>query len=393
MRNRGLGRTSASVVVIGAEPRAMGLIRECLGTEAALPNHSTPYEEAISAVRKGRPNVVILGMDAKPEEAIRLGTTLAAEFPGLQLVAVSERNDPERIRAAMRAGFREYSVLPAEAEELRRAVKEAAKTETEDITQGEVIALVGSKGGCGVTFLAINLAAEISSVERVCVVDLDFSMGDVAAFLDLQPTSSVQELLRNLDRLDERMLAGSVTVHPSKVHVLAQPTELLGTTDEVNGDHVLRVLSTAANAYNYVLVDCGGRVDEATLTASSVADTVFLVCTPDVPSVKNAWRRLQLMDRLGVGRDVVRLIVNKWDKSSELTTGDIEKNLGLPVAATIDYDPAACHKAVNAGRLLREIDKRSPTSRDINDAVSLITEHVKKVEKKQASSPFSWFRK
>lgn len=365
----------------------MGLIRECLGTEAVLPASAATYEEALNAARKGRPQLVIVGVDANPEIAIRLGPQLASELPGLSLVALAERTDPERIRAAMRAGYREFVVLPEDSNLLRQAVKEAATAEVEDIHTGQVIAFVGSKGGCGVSFLGINLAAEVSQIEQVCVLDFDFSMGDVAAFLDLQPNNSVQDLMKNLERLDERMLRGSVAVHPSKVHVLAQPTELLGAED-VRGEDILRVLSVAADAYKYVLVDCGGRIDEATLTTSSVADLVFIVCTPDVPAVKNAWRRLQLMDRLGIERSAVRLIVNKWERSSELSQQDIETNLGVPVAATISYDPESCRKAVNAGRLLRDIDKRSQTARDISDAVSLITEDVKKVERKAVNTPF-----
>lgn len=370
----------------------MGLVRECLGAEAAMPSTATPYDEALNVIRKSRPPVVIVGFDANADYAIRLGPQIAAELPGVTLVALSEKTDPERIRAAMRSGFREFLVLPEDANLLRKAVREAATVDVDDGHSGQVIAFIGSKGGCGVSSLSINLAAEISQIEQVCVIDLDFSMGDVAAFLDLQPSNSIHDLLRNLGRLDERMLRGSVAVHPSKVHVLSQPTELIG-TDEVKGDDVLRILSVAADAYKYVLLDCGGRIDEATMTACSVADLVFIVCTPDVPSVKNAWRRMQLMDRLGLERDAVRLIVNKWEKTTELSHQDIETNLGIPVAATITYDPVNCRKAVNAGRLLRDIDRRSPTSKDISDAVTLITEGAKRVERKATSTPFFRFFK
>ena len=51
----------------------MGLIRECLGTEAVLPAAAATYEEALVAARKGRPQLVIVGVDANPEVAIRLG--------------------------------------------------------------------------------------------------------------------------------------------------------------------------------------------------------------------------------------------------------------------------------------------------------------------------------
>ena len=43
MRYRNQTRGAASVVVIGVNTHGMGLIRECLGTEAVLPTKSTPY--------------------------------------------------------------------------------------------------------------------------------------------------------------------------------------------------------------------------------------------------------------------------------------------------------------------------------------------------------------
>ena len=379
MRSRRVARGAASVVVVGVDAIGMGLIRECLGTEAVLPTQATPYEDAAQVVRKTRPNVVIMGFDIDFDEAVRLGQFLASESSSLHMVAISSRTDPERIRAAMRAGYREYVVLPEDADLLRRAVHESAFADEEEGDHGDLIAVVGSKGGCGVSFLTINIAAELSAIERVVVLDLDFSMGDIASFLDLEPSNSIHDVLRDIDRLDERMLAGSVTVHPSKVHVLAQPTELVN-HEEVHGEDIMRVLSTAAEAYQYVIVDCGGRIDMSTLTTTSVADRVILVTTPDVVAVRNTWRRLQLMDRLGVDRDAVRLIVNKWGRNSELSIGDIEKNLQCKVAATVSRDDAGCVQAVSKGRLLRDVAPRSGVLKDITATLDIITDGAETVE-------------
>lgn len=384
MRKRSFSSNAASVVVIGVDQRGMGLIRECLGAEAVLPTHSTPYEEAISVVQSNRPNVVVMGFDQDFDEAVRIGTELSTELPAVQLVAISERTDPERIRAAMRAGYREYVVLPEDGSLLRQAVHEAAYGEDVEADQGEVIAVIGSKGGSGVTFLTTNIAAELT-LFRVCVLDFDFSMGDVASFLDLRPSSNIQDLLNNLNRLDERMLAGSVAVHSSKVHVLAQPTELVE-AESLNGEDVLRVLSTAADAYQYVLVDCGSGLDEATVTACSVADTILLVCTPDVPSVKNAWRRLNFLDRIGVDREAVRLVVNRWGKNAGITLKDIETNLGVPIAATIADDPQNVPQAINVGQLLRDFQGKSPAADDISEAIALITEGLAQVQSSGGSA-------
>lgn len=388
MRYRNQTPGAANVVVIGVEADGMGMIRECLGTEAVLPTQSTPYEEAEQVVQKTRPNVIIMGFDQNFAAAVELGTRLQIDLPNTHLVAISEKADPERIRSAMRAGYREYVVLPADAPLLRQAVHEAAfgPDQAEDL--GELIAIIGTKGGVGSTMLTVNLAAELSALYSVCVVDMDFSMGDIASFLDLKPNNSILDLFQNLHRVDARMLRGSVAVHPpSGVHILPQPMELMFFED-ARSDDVVRVLGTTAEAYQYVLVDCGSHINAATMTTVEAADRILLVCSPDVASVKNAWRRLKLLKQQGIEEDVIRLVLNNWEKNAEVSDTDITQNLKIPVAARIHKDPT-CREAVTFGKLIRDV-KRSQAVEDIAAAASLITEGVEQVEARQTKSPFGW---
>jgi pilus assembly protein CpaE len=367
----------------------MGLIRESIGADAALPEFVTPYAETITVALQARPSVVVVGFDGDFDMAVRLGPELKAELPDVQLVAYSRSTDPERIRAAMRAGFREFVMLPEDAALLRRSVREAPLSTSRAADQGQVVVMLGAKGGCGTTFLSTNLAAELSPVYRICLLDLDFGMGDVASYLDLKPGTTVPDLLGQLGRLDERMLAGSVSVHSSNIHVLAQPLEL-SEAPLLRSEDIIRLLTTAADAYQLLIVDCGGRLDEATRTAVTVADLVLLVCTPDVPSVKNAWRRLHLLERQGVDLKRVRLVMNMWDRTAPLTEHEVETNLGIPVAATVAKDSVKCRHAVNIGALLRDVDKRSPAARDISNLVSLITDGAERVIPMEETGRFGW---
>jgi pilus assembly protein CpaE len=364
---------TASVVVVGVDVRQFGLVRETVGTEAALPPGPISYAEGAAAARKHAAHVVVVGFDGDFEEAIRLAPAIQADNPRTHLVALSAGADPDRIRAAMRAGYREFVVLPDDAELLRQAVHEAMFSEDSEEDAGQVVAFWGSKGGVGTTFLAINMAGELSPVQRVCVVDLDFAMGDVAAFLDLQPNQGLAEIFRNIGRLDERMLAGHVSPHPSKVHVLGQPLDL-EQREEPRGDLVTRTLTVVARAYQVVVLDLGASLDEASVTAATLADRLVLVFTPDVPAVKNTWRRIQFLERLGVERERIHLVANRWDrKSAAVSLEDIERNLGRKIDLTVSEDPKVL-RSVNEGRLLREFDRKAPAARDIELMVGLVTD-------------------
>lgn len=388
----GAPHISATLLVVGLGPSDMGLIAECLGPDAVSPEQAVSFADALRSATEQRPQVIVVGFDGDFDAAVRLGTQLKNELPQVQLVAYSRSANPERIRAAMRAGFREFVVLPEDGPLLRRALQEAPREVATASDQGEVIAVIGAKGGCGSTFIAVNLAAELCPVHRVCVVDMDFSMGDVANALDLQPQSHMGDLIANINRLDERMIAGSVAVHPSGAHVIAQPMAL-SEADTVRGDEVLRVLSSAADAYQYLLVDCGGRLDAATRTVSLAADLLLLVCTPDVPSVRNAWRRLQMLERQGVDLHKVRLVINHWDGGRTLSQDEIRQNLGVPVAGTVAQDTKACLDSVNQQALLRDLHPRSATAGDISNLVSLITDKAERVLPSSSGGRLGWLFK
>jgi hypothetical protein len=123
------------------------------------------------------------------------------------------------------------------------------------------------------------------------------------------------------------------------------------------------------------------RLDEAALTAATVADRILLIATPDVPGIKNTWRRLQLLERLGIEKTRVHVVVNRWDKrDAPFSLADVAQNIGRKVDATVAYDKAA-FRSVNEGKLLRDVDKRSQAARDVEALVGLVTDGEIAVEK------------
>jgi pilus assembly protein CpaE len=191
--------------------------------------------------------------------------------------------------------------------------------------------------------------------------------------MDVPVKDTMADILPRADRLDERMLTGAVAVHQSKVHVLAQPSDL-ERIEEVRADDLYAVINAAARGYQYVVVDVGIKLDEATLLALSVADFIVLVTTPDVIAVRDAYRRIKLFEANGIERDRLRLVVNRHHKAAFVKVEDIEQNLGLKVVATIADDPKTIDQAINEGKLVRMINKKSDAARDISGLVALLTE-------------------
>jgi len=392
VRNIGKSSGAASVVLVGLDGDQMGTVRETLAAEAVLPNSSVPFGDALPVIERTRPDVVIVGYMRSIDASLALAEELTRTSPNVVLVALSESREADQILAAMRAGYKEFVVLPDDATRLRQVVHEAAFAPDDDEEKGRVIAIAGAKGGVGNTTIAIHLAAELAAIHRVILIDLDFGMGDVAPMMDITARDSIADLLARADRLDERMLNGSVAVHRTKVNVLTTPDDM-ESIGIVHADDVFNIINVAAKAYQWVIIDCGTYYDEGVSMALNVADTVALLTTPDVTSVRDAFRRIRNLQVLGVDKERIALVVNRWHKDAYVSNKDISANLGIPIAATIADDPRHVEQAVNEGKIVREVNRRCDAARDIANLVAVLTEDPEdlgEMESEQRESSGGW---
>lgn len=360
-------------MLVGLNNEAMGLIRETLSAEAVLPSTSIGFGDVIEQVRVERPDVVIVGYTDAIDASLELAPELMKAAPSITLIAMADRADSQHILSAMRVGYKEFVVLPQDAARLRDVVKAAANSSEDEDDKGTVIAILGAKGGVGTSLLTTNLCTELAAIHTVICIDFDFAMGDVASLLDIKTRDTIADLLPRADRLDERALTSAAAVHRSKVHVLPVP-DSIGMLGDANPEELFAILNTAAKGYHFVFIDCGTYTDDAVALACQAADTIVLVTTPDVTSVRDAFRRLRLLKALDVPAGNIRLVVNRYHKGAYLTLEQIKESLGMPVSATVADDPRTVDQAVNEGKLIRDVNKKSDVARDIFNLVATLTE-------------------
>ena len=223
---------------------------------------------------------------------------------------------------------------------------------------GQVVVVMSAKGGCGATLVACNLAHSMAAGARVCLVDLDVGCGDVAGMLDLRSRRSLNVVLDQLAGGDESLLIGAADVLPGGLHVLAQPFEL-EELRELRAEEARSLLALARRSFQTVIVDVGSSMHLGALAAVEGAELVVIVATPDVPSLRDALRKLRLLHRVGVGQDRIRLVLNKVSGDSAVSPAEVEEQLGVEIAARLVRDDAACLRADTHGHLLERAAPRS----------------------------------
>jgi pilus assembly protein CpaE len=355
-----------TVMLLGMDDAQQADLRTALKDVANIVRSKTPAELVADEYRSLNPGAAIVAVRADTPQRFGIIHNICAA--GGVVIVVSESKDPELILRSMRAGAREF-VLESDHEELRLAVKTHAKVTFGSGELGQVVTIFGAKGGVGATSIATNLAGAMQSRSlRVCLVDLDLYLGDVLAFLDVPGTYSITDVLANMGRLDRDLLASSVTKHRSGVSVLAQSNKV-EEAEQIKPQDVSALLEFLRRNYDFVIVDGVRGFDEISLAALDGSQHVFMTLTQDVPAVRNGQRCLELFGRLQYDQGRIKLLLNRYQKASKITTDVVGETLGQPLTHTISNDFLLLIDAINRGVLLTEVAPRARITQDIEGLI------------------------
>jgi len=313
-----------------------------------------------------KPAAAIITLGANADQAIKLIQRLGSEAPKTVIISAGQNASPDLLLQSLRAGAREFLQLPISAEELKTVLDRVAEFCAGQVEtpkkKGRMIAVFSSKGGCGTSFIATNLAASTNA--RTVLVDLNLQAGDLPLFLGVDPKYSFAEMAENRNRLDDALIKSFVTPYSSNLSLLAAPKEA-DSADEIEPEHVFEVLQHLRESYDYVVLDPQHTFDSITLAALDQSDEIVLILTLDIPAIRSTQRALEIFDRLGYPRKKIRIVVNRWSKQIDLDLRQVEKFLGEPVIGFVPSDYQTAVTSINLGRPLVQSDPNSKIAQEI----------------------------
>src|ERR1044072_3384793 len=380
-----------SVVVLSTGLDNFKDIRKALSAEPRVKllaggNDSKQHNKEIVRLK---PAAAIIALGANAEYAVKFIEKLNRECPQTALISAAQDASPDLILRSLRAGAREFLRIPISAEELRTVLSRISdfctKQEEAPRKKGRMVSVFSSKGGCGTSFLATNLAAATAS--KTVLVDLNLQAGDLPLFLGLEAKYSIADMVEKRQRLDEDLINSLVTPHSTNLSLLAAPHEA-DSADEIEPQHIFEVLQKLREHYDYVVLDPQHTFDSITLAALDQSDEIILVLTLDIPAIRSTQRALEIFDRLGYPRKKVRIVVNRWSKQIDLDLRQVEKFLGEPVIGFVPSDYQTAVGSINLGTPLVQSEPGSKIALEIRRIAQQMELGVAPIDQLKQRRPF-----
>ena len=306
-----------------------------------------------------QPDIILVDME-DPEAATQTLETLHLALPKSWLVVSSEKNEPQLIIQAMRAGAREFLPQPIAPENLVQTLKRYIAERQHNGKRkkaGKIYCVMAAKGGTGATTVAINLAAVVATENKnaVALIDLHCPIGDVAAYLDVKSAFTAFDAFAESSRLDEVLLQTYV----KDCHGFAV---LPGLKDFLPGqmpgaDALATTLEVITQVYTHAFVDLPVSFDEELLeVATEMSEAIVVVLTPEFPAI---WRTNRLLSflRKSVNPQKLRLVVNRFgSRTYPISNSNIEKALSRNIFWKLPNDYSPSIEAVRLGKPLVSIN-------------------------------------
>ena len=282
------------------------------------------------------------------QEAIdQIGTW--PERQAYHVIGLGPVSDPHLVMKALRGHVNDYLDQDDLDHELVQSLDRYRTSTTKSVVLGRVIAILSSSGGCGSSTVAVNLATLLAQkYQSTLLIDLHLATCDLAALLDLKPDYSILDLCTSPDRLDRELLKRVTINHKSGVSLLAAPRSLED-INKIDSATIQQIVTMARSMYPFVILDLDYDFQSEEQELLRACDTVALVMRLDFVSLRNSRRLIDHLERVGLQKERIRLIVNRQGLPRELPTDKVEEVLGMKIAQILPDDPRTVNQANNCG--------------------------------------------
>ena len=319
--------------------------------------------EALKNIKSIRPDAVIVDKIMPGLDGFEVTRRLRREpdLAYIPIVVLTSESDLQEKLNAFEAGADDYVCKPFQAAELaarltallRRAkALEAAQSQMlQQSSQAKIVAVHSLRGGIGSSSLANNLAIGLNGIWRMPTLLLDMvtNAGQQGLMLNMSLKRTWADLsLIPPQELDLNMLGAITRQHESGLHLIAGP-RMPSDAENITSEHFYVGLKFLKSRYEYIVADLPHDFSATTLEVLEAADTILLLLSPEIASVRAASIALATYKQLKYPEEKIKVVLNWTFEREGLAHETIENALHAPINLVIPYAGRRFTNAINRG--------------------------------------------
>jgi CheY-like chemotaxis protein len=342
--------------------RLVGLLLQRKGYQITAADNGV---QAIEKARQESPDLILLDVMMPEMDGIEVLKRLRSELDtsNIPIILFTAKSQVDDKVIGFEAGADDYLTKPTHPAELTARVKTllsrssgrraAAADKPPARPRGNVICVIGARGGLGVTTVSANLSLALHNLNgrSVVAVELVPGTGSLGLMFGLNIRDDLIGLLRKeAPAITENDLRGALHEHASGLSLLPSTYQASDAKYRSSGEQMAAIVDRLAHMFDEVVVDLGAGLTPGSEKVLEKADSVLVVIDPGRATITQTKALLEELRMKVLGLGAIKIVlVNRVRLAQQLSPREIQSQLGHSIAAQIAPMPDLAYEALGQG--------------------------------------------
>jgi len=340
---------SLNILLIEDNPGDAELVKETLadsGSGAFRVYCADALLPGLDRLARGDIDLVLLDLSLPDSRGLDGLNAIRIHAPSIPVVLLTGLDSEAVALQAVQSGAQDYLVKgtlqgPALARTLQHAMVRqrtqlsAAKADSRE-ERAAVIGLLGAKGGVGTTTVACHLARELKrqTGSAVLLMDLDGAANPIAFLMNGKSPYSIIDASSDILRLDQDRWEKLVAKGADGIDLIQSGGQPWQEEKRPKAERVRFVIRLVRSFYRYIVVDMG-RLSPFSVRVAEECGILYLMSTCEILGLNEAKWAAHALAEAGIDPDRFAMLLNQAPRPRSFSTRELEKILGVRVAAML----------------------------------------------------------
>lgn len=361
-------------LVVADDPVYLNWLQKAAGAALdfeLLQSHD--IDETLAKVESLRPDLMFVEfIGPMTAQRAALIERMQEAYWQVPVIGLATEENADWVLSAMRGGARDFFVLGRDDQTLpmqigrllRRSATHQVQRGTGNGRKGQVFPVLGGQPHEGIAFLAEHLALalteKLATGERAILVDLSTPAGAASIFLNISPSYSVLDAIRDVYRCDETLVDTAFSRHTSGLYVLSLPEDHLARPD-FDIDEMLKLIEILQGLFKAVVIAVDGHLPvEGIAGLVERADRVLLISDQSILKSRHTKHLLRVLRHENCPMERIGLVVDNYRRRLGLEPRNLAELFELPLLATLTTESYNRIVSMNSGEPLFTMARKDP---------------------------------